>query len=159
MIYLYRLYSYRHRDLLYVGISSDVERRVSQHREKSWGHRIVHVEKEPISADRTVALEVEASVIRDERPKFNDAHNGEARQRVRPVREAEMRDRKERAQASVFRKYASITDAAEYLGVSEMTIRRRISDGSLPAERMGPKLLRVKWSDLDALLQPVRGWR
>jgi len=39
---------------------------------------------------------------------------------------------------------------------STKTLRRRIADGTLPAYRQGPRLLRVKRADLDALLVPVR---
>lgn len=46
-------------------------------------------------------------------------------------------------------------DAADYLGVTERTLRRYVASGQLPAYRLGPRLLRFKQSDLDALLQPV----
>lgn len=49
----------------------------------------------------------------------------------------------------------SIREAADLLGVSVDTIRRRIADGSLPAERVGPRLLRVDPADVKALAQPV----
>lgn len=48
-----------------------------------------------------------------------------------------------------------LTDAAEALGVSDRTIRRRMADGSLPAFRVGPRLLRVRRSDVEALLVPL----
>lgn len=37
----------------------------------------------------------------------------------------------------------SITQASERAGVSRDTIRRRIADGSLPAVRLGPRLIRL----------------
>lgn len=49
----------------------------------------------------------------------------------------------------------SIAQAAERAGVSRDTIRRRIADGSLPAYRMGPRLIRLDPADVDALLRPV----
>ena len=49
----------------------------------------------------------------------------------------------------------SLQVAAEILGVSVDTVRRRIADGSLPAERIGPRLLRVRRADVEALLAPV----
>jgi excisionase family DNA binding protein len=49
----------------------------------------------------------------------------------------------------------SIAGAAELLGVSEQTIRRRIADGTLPAERIGPRLIRIRIADLDALGRPI----
>jgi len=36
---------------------------------------------------------------------------------------------------------ASVTKAAEVLGVDPRTVRRRVQDGSLPARRVGRKLL------------------
>lgn len=50
----------------------------------------------------------------------------------------------------------SIQDAAEVLGVSTRTVRRYIADGSLPAERVHGRLLRVRVTDVEALCQPVR---
>lgn len=41
------------------------------------------------------------------------------------------------------------------VSVSVSTIDRRIADGSLPAYRFGPKAVRIKISDLDALFTPV----
>lgn len=49
----------------------------------------------------------------------------------------------------------SISQAAEYAGVHPKTIRRRISDGSLPAYRMGKRLIRVDLREVEALLRPV----
>lgn len=45
--------------------------------------------------------------------------------------------------------------AAEYLGVAPLTLRRRIATGSLRAYRLGPRIIRVDLSDVDALLRPV----
>ncbi len=42
----------------------------------------------------------------------------------------------------------TVDQAAEMLGVNHNTIRRRIADGSLPGYRFGPRLLRVKRSDV-----------
>jgi excisionase family DNA binding protein len=49
----------------------------------------------------------------------------------------------------------SIQAAAHLQHVSHMTIRRRIADGSLPGYRLGPRLVRVKRSDVVALLRPI----
>ena len=46
----------------------------------------------------------------------------------------------------------TIAVAATYLGVSTMTIRRRIADGTLPAFRTGPRLIRVDLDDLGQVL-------
>lgn len=53
------------------------------------------------------------------------------------------------------RRFAAVSTAAEHAGVSEKTIRRRISDGSLPGYRMGPRLIRIDLNELDALLRPI----
>lgn len=43
--------------------------------------------------------------------------------------------------------------AATYLGVGHTTIRRWITDGYLPAQRVGPKgKFRIKQSDLDGMV-------
>ncbi|HEY5843954.1 MAG TPA: excisionase family DNA-binding protein [Mycobacterium sp.] len=54
------------------------------------------------------------------------------------------------------RRLVSIADAAEYAAVSTITVRRRISDGTLTAYRVGPRLLRVDLNEVDQrLLRPV----
>jgi excisionase family DNA binding protein len=53
------------------------------------------------------------------------------------------------------RQWVTVAEAAEYAGVSHKTIRRRIVDGSLPAHRFGPQLLRISVVDLDRLFTPV----
>lgn len=52
-------------------------------------------------------------------------------------------------------RYLSLTEAAEELGVSSKTVRRRIADGSLTARRAGPRLIRIAQSDLDKMMAPV----
>jgi excisionase family DNA binding protein len=52
-------------------------------------------------------------------------------------------------------RWKSPEDAAEYAGVSLKTIRRRILDGTLPAHRLGPRLLRINLNDLDRLFTRV----
>lgn len=51
----------------------------------------------------------------------------------------------------------SPAEAAEYMGVHDATIRRWIQKGILPAERVGPRLIRIKRTNLDALSQPIGG--
>lgn len=52
--------------------------------------------------------------------------------------------------------HISLQQAGVILGVSDDTVRRRIADGSLPASRIaGSRLIRVKRSDVKALLKPV----
>jgi len=50
----------------------------------------------------------------------------------------------------------TITEAAEYLGVSHKTVRRMIADGKLPAYRVGGGTIRVLASDVEATKVPVR---
>lgn len=52
-------------------------------------------------------------------------------------------------------RWGSITEAADYAGSCNRTIRRRIADGSLTGYRMGPRLIRVDLNELDAMLQPI----
>jgi excisionase family DNA binding protein len=50
----------------------------------------------------------------------------------------------------------SVEQAAEILTMTKQTVRRRISDGSLPAYRIaGQPTIRVWRSDVEALLQPI----
>lgn len=48
------------------------------------------------------------------------------------------------------RRWASLTLAADYIGVSERTIRRMILSGEVNGYRFGPRLLRVDLDELDA---------
>ncbi|GFG66890.1 hypothetical protein MKUB_43800 [Mycobacterium kubicae] len=50
-----------------------------------------------------------------------------------------------------------IQEAADRLGVSYRSVRRYISAGRLNAVRVGPRLLKVRADDLDALMRPVGG--
>lgn len=54
--------------------------------------------------------------------------------------------------------YISLSEGAELIGVSTATIRRRIAEGSLVAYRFGPRALRVKRSDVEALGVPTNSW-
>jgi excisionase family DNA binding protein len=49
--------------------------------------------------------------------------------------------------------YLSPKEAAQVIGVSEKTIRRRIADGTLPAVQFG-QLWRIRRSDLERVLTP-----
>lgn len=51
------------------------------------------------------------------------------------------------------RRMESLAQAAERLGVSVTTLRRRVADGQLRAYRIGPRLLRVDAADVDAMLR------
>ena len=54
-------------------------------------------------------------------------------------------------------RFVSLREAGERVGLSYWSIRGRVRDGLLQAYRTGPNsALRVKASDVDALLVPVR---
>jgi len=54
------------------------------------------------------------------------------------------------------RTWLSQVEAAEYIGVSDRTIRNYIARGVLPARRIrGSRSIRIELADLDALLKPI----
>lgn len=55
------------------------------------------------------------------------------------------------------RQYATMAQAAEYLGVTDRTIRQMIADGRLTGYRSGPRLVRVDLNEIDAAMQPFGG--
>lgn len=52
--------------------------------------------------------------------------------------------------------YVSLSEAAELLGVSKPTVSRWIRDGHLPAQRIGPRTLRIRRGDLRRAERPAR---
>lgn len=52
----------------------------------------------------------------------------------------------------VGRRYAKITDAADYLAVNPITIRAMINDGRINGYRSGTRLIRVDLNEIDALM-------
>jgi excisionase family DNA binding protein len=61
------------------------------------------------------------------------------------------------ARAAIPRRYITITEAAEYLGVTERTIRAMISDGRLLAHRNGSRIIRLRVDEIDNAMSPVGG--
>lgn len=53
------------------------------------------------------------------------------------------------------RRLVTLETAAEYLDVSQLTVRRRIASGQLRAYRLGARAIRVDLADVDALLLPI----
>jgi excisionase family DNA binding protein len=51
--------------------------------------------------------------------------------------------------------FISLTKAADILGVSVTTLRRRIAAGELPAFPSGRRIIRVRLSDLDTVLKRI----
>lgn len=56
--------------------------------------------------------------------------------------------------------YVSLEEAADMLSVSTRTIRRRISDGTIPAYHCGKRHIRIRLDDLENALEriPTVGW-
>jgi excisionase family DNA binding protein len=50
-----------------------------------------------------------------------------------------------------------LQQAAEETACSVSTLRNLIARGDLPASRFGPRLIRVRRRDLDAILKPYQG--
>ncbi|OZB84379.1 helix-turn-helix domain-containing protein [Microbacterium sp. 13-71-7] len=48
-----------------------------------------------------------------------------------------------------------VAEAAGILGVSTRSVRRYIAEGYLPARRFGPKLIRIRRSDLEVMGENV----
>ncbi len=46
--------------------------------------------------------------------------------------------------------YLSVEEAAQVMSVSAKTIRRRISDGTIPANECGRRLIRIRLDELEA---------
>ena len=53
------------------------------------------------------------------------------------------------------KKYLSTAEAAEFIGVSPRTIRHYIATGVLTGYRVGPRILRIPLSEVEALLEPI----
>jgi excisionase family DNA binding protein len=57
----------------------------------------------------------------------------------------------------VRRRYAKLAEAAEYLGVTDRTIRQMIYDGRLTGYRSGSRLVRVDLNEIDSAMRPFGG--
>ena len=51
--------------------------------------------------------------------------------------------------------YLSLEEAAEVMSLSTRTIRRRISDGTIPAYQCGRRAIRVRLDELEAALRRI----
>ncbi|MBU1802963.1 MAG: excisionase family DNA-binding protein [Actinobacteria bacterium] len=56
--------------------------------------------------------------------------------------------------------YLSLDEAAEVMSLSTRTIRRRISDGTIPAYQCGRRPIRIRLDELEAALSriPAAKW-
>jgi len=52
-------------------------------------------------------------------------------------------------------RFLSVAQAADELGVTERFIRKLITNGELQAVKVGTRLIRIRRTDLEDLLQPV----
>jgi len=55
-----------------------------------------------------------------------------------------------------FDDFVSLSEAAQILRVSEVTLRRWINHGRVRAYRFGPRRIRLRRADLEALVTPAR---
>lgn len=51
--------------------------------------------------------------------------------------------------------YVSLEEAAEMMSMSTRTIRRRISDGTIPAYQCGRRSVRLRLDELEAALRRI----
>jgi hypothetical protein len=73
---LYRYYD-SDGNLLYLGISLNAAKRASEHRkDKQWWNEVATIQIEHLpTGDRALVLEIEAELIKDEKPRYNVVHN------------------------------------------------------------------------------------
>jgi excisionase family DNA binding protein len=55
------------------------------------------------------------------------------------------------------RRYVKIAEAAEYLHVTDRTIRQMVADGRLTAYACGTRLVRLDLDEIDAAMKPYGG--
>jgi excisionase family DNA binding protein len=55
------------------------------------------------------------------------------------------------------RRYVKVAEAAEYLNVTDRTIRQMVADGRLTAYRSGTRLVRLDLNEIDAAMKPFGG--
>lgn len=66
-------------------------------------------------------------------------------------KEPEMQETKNR------RHYITLAEAAEYLSVTDRTVRQMIADGRLTGYRSGTRIVRVDLNEIDAAMRPFGG--
>ena len=60
------------------------------------------------------------------------------------------------AAGSKERPFLTVAEAADELAVTERFIRKLIADGDLRAVKVGARVVRIRRTDLEGLLRPVR---
>lgn len=58
-------------------------------------------------------------------------------------------------QKTLERRYVTLSEAAEYLAVTERTIRNMIARGELTGYRIGKRAIRIDHLELDAAMTPI----
>jgi excisionase family DNA binding protein len=75
-----------------------------------------------------------------------------------PLRSAPNRaQRRHPDKAGPRRRYCTLNEAADYLGVTERTVRQMITDGRLIGYRMGNRFIRLDLDEIDAAMRPFGG--
>nr|WP_234820571.1 helix-turn-helix domain-containing protein [Mycolicibacterium goodii] len=68
------------------------------------------------------------------------------------------RDRRHPERSTAARRWASLKQAAEYIGIDDVrTIRRWISEGRITGYKLNQRVLRVDLNEIDAAMTPVGG--
>lgn len=82
-----------------------------------------------------------------------------ARSRRRVWVDGLSRDRKARhgRRSPLSRRYITISEAAEYLAVTDRTVRQMIADGRLRGYRSGTRLVRLRRDEVDGAMHPFGG--
>lgn len=65
--------------------------------------------------------------------------------------------RSNKLHAEFGRPYLSISETADYLGVTTRTVRQAIADGRLTGYRLGARLVRLRRDEIDAAMRPFGG--
>lgn len=147
--YLYKCHSYSGQ-IIYVGITSDMTKRMRQHSEKAWFREVSWVETEEHDS-RDAAAAAEAELIKKLKPRHNKMHNPDARKYRKPKTAVSSRPQRPHL--------VTVNEAAECVSVSPRTIRRWISKGMIPGHRLGPRLIRVNLDDVYGLSYHIRTGR
>ena len=59
--------------------------------------------------------------------------------------------------ATINDQFLSVTQTADLLGVDIRTVRNMLRDGRLKAVTLGPRVLRIRLSDIESALAPYGG--
>ena len=125
---------------IYVGVTDDFKKRMRQHSEKAWFSEVASHDIHEFH-DRAIAEAVEAKLIGDLKPRYNMRGTN--------------RKNPDRNYVNRRREWASIQETAEYIGVTERTVRQMIADGRLNGYRNGKRLVRLDLVEVDAAMRPM----